>query len=86
MVAYDIFPWRGRADGTVPFVIGGAGFGTLSGTTVTIGGTRATLTSISATRIKGLIPANAAPTTQLLDVVVQSSGKTSTISQAFRYN
>src|SRR5205823_8682959 len=38
MVAY-IFPWRGRADGTVPFVIGGAGFGTLSGTTVTIGGT-----------------------------------------------
>ena len=86
MVAYDIFPWRGRADGTVPFVIGGVGFGTLSGTTVTIGGTRATLTSISATRIKGLIPANAAPTTQLLDVVVQSSGRTSTISQAFRYN
>ena len=86
MVAYDIFPWRGPTDGTVPFVIGGAGFGALSGTTVTIGGTRATLTSISATRIKGLIPANAAPTTQLLDVVVQSSGKTSTISQAFRYN
>jgi hypothetical protein len=23
MVAYDIFPWRGWADGTVPFVIGG---------------------------------------------------------------
>ena len=69
MVAYDIFPWRGRADGTVPFVIGGAGFGTLSGTTVTIGGTQATLTSVSATRIKGSIPANAAPSTQLLDVV-----------------
>ncbi len=86
MVAYDIFPWRGRADGTVPFVIGGAGFGTMSGTTVTIGGTRATLTSVSATRIKGLIPANSAPTAQLLDVVVQSAGKTSTISQAFRYN
>ena len=86
MVAYDIFPWRGRADGTVPFVIGGVGFDTLSGTTVTIGGIRATLTSISATRIKGLIPANAAPTAQLLDVVVQSSGKTSTIPQAFRYN
>ena len=86
MVAYDIFPWRGRADGTVLFVIGGAGFGTLSGTTVTIGGTQATLTSVSATRIKGLIPANGAPSTQLLDVVVQSSGKTSTISQAFRYN
>jgi len=86
MVAYDIFPWRGRADGTVPFVIGGAGFGTLSGTTVTIGGTKATLTSVSATRIKGLIPANAAPSTQLLDVGVQSGGKQATIPQAFRYN
>jgi glucose/arabinose dehydrogenase len=86
MVAYDIFPWRGRADGTVPFVIGGAGFGTLSGTTVTIGGTQAILTSVSATRIKGLIPANAAPSTLLLDVVVQSGGKQATIPQAFRYN
>ena len=86
MVAYDIFPWRGRADGTVPFVIGGAGFGTLSGTTVTIGGTQATLTSVSATRIKGFIPANAAPSTLLLDVVVQSGGKQATIPQAFRYN
>jgi uncharacterized protein (TIGR03437 family) len=86
MVAYDIFPWRGRADGTVPFVIGGAGFGTLSGTTVTIGGAQATLTSVSATRIKGLIPANAAPSTQLLDVVVQSGGKQATLPQAFRYN
>jgi uncharacterized protein (TIGR03437 family) len=86
MVASDIFPWRGGADGTVPFVIGGAGFGTLSGTTVTIGGTQAILTSVSATRIKGLIPANAAPSTQLLDVVVQSGGKPATIPQAFRYN
>ncbi len=86
MVAYDIFPWRGRADGTVPFVIGGAGFGTLSGTTVTIGGTQATLTSVSATRIKGFIPANAAPSTLLLDVVVQSGGKQATLPQAFRYN
>src|SRR5205807_5363914 len=86
MVAYDIFPWRGRADGTVPFVIGGAGFGALSGTTVTIGGTQATLTSVSATRIKGLIPAKAAPSTQLLDVVVHSGGKQATLPQAFRYN
>ena len=28
--AYDIFPWRGRMNGTVPFVIGGVGFGTLA--------------------------------------------------------
>jgi IPT/TIG domain len=86
MVAYDIFPWGGRADGTVPFVIGGVGFGALSGTTVTIGGLPATVTSVSSTRIKGLIPAKGAPTSQLLDVVVQSGGKTSTITQAFRYN
>jgi glucose/arabinose dehydrogenase len=86
MVAYDIFPWRGRADGAVPFVIGGVGFGTLTGTTVTIGGLPATVTSVSATRIKGLIPTKVAPDSQLLDVVVQSGGKTSTITQAFRYN
>ena len=85
MVAYDIFPWRGRADGSVPFVIGGSGFGTLSGTTVTIGGVQATLTSVSATRIKGLIPAKSSPSGQLLDVVVQSAGATSVIPQAFRY-
>jgi len=86
MVAYDIFPWRARADGSPTFTIGGSGFGTLAGTTVKIGGVSATLTSVSPTRIKGVVPANAAPTAQLLDVVVQSAGNTSTISQAFRYN
>lgn len=86
MTAYDIFPWRGRADGTVPFVIGGVGFGPLNGTTVTIGGIEATVNSVSPTRIKGLIPARAAPDGQLLDVVVESDGKTSTIKRAFRYN
>jgi glucose/arabinose dehydrogenase len=86
MTAYDIFPWRGRADGKVPFVIGGVGFGALSGTTVTIGGIPAVLTSVSSTRIRGLIPANAAPGSQLLDVVVKFGGQTSTITQAFRYN
>jgi hypothetical protein len=86
MVAYDIFPWRARADGSPTFTIGGSGFGTRAGTTVKIGGVSATLTSVSPTRIKGVIPANSAPTAQLLDVVVQSAGSTSTISQAFRYN
>jgi hypothetical protein len=86
MVAYDIFPWRARADGSPTFTIGGSGFGTLAGTTVKIGGVSATLTSVSPTRIKGVVPANSAPTAQLLDVVVQSAGNTSTISQAFRYN
>jgi len=85
MVANDIFPWRARPDGTVPFVIGGVGFGTLSNTSVTIGGVQATLSSVSPTRIRGLIPASSAPTPQLLDVVVQSAGTSSTITQAFRY-
>jgi len=85
MIANDIFPWRSRPDGAVPFVIGGVGFGTMGNTTVTIGGVGATLTSVSPTRIRGLIPAASSPTPQLLDVVVQSSGNTSTISQAFRY-
>jgi N-acetylneuraminic acid mutarotase/glucose/arabinose dehydrogenase len=85
MVAYDIFPWRARADGSVAFTIGGVGFGTLANTAVTIGGVPATLTSVSPTRIKGIIPANSSPSAQLLDVTVQSAGTTSTISQAFRY-
>jgi N-acetylneuraminic acid mutarotase len=85
MVAYDIFPWRARADGSAPFTIGGAGFGGLAGTTVTVGGVAANLTSVSPARITGFIPANSSPSPQLLDVVVQSAGSTSTIPQAFRY-
>ncbi len=85
MVAYDIFPWRARADGSAAFTIGGAGFDSLGATSVRIGGVSATLTSVSPTRIKGVIPASSNPSAQLLDVVVQSAGKTSTIPQAFRY-
>lgn len=62
MVAYDIFPWRGRADGTVPFTIGGSGFGDLASTAVTIGERAAQLTSVSPARIKGFIPATSTPT------------------------
>ena len=85
MIAYDIFPWRARADGTPTFTIGGVQFGTLADTSVTIGGLPATVTSVSSNRIKGILPANASPSPQLLDVVVQSAGKTSVIPQAFRY-
>jgi len=85
MIAYDIFPWRARADGTSTFTIGGVQFGTLADTSVTIGGLPATVTSVSSNRIKGIFPANGSPSPQLLDVVVQSSGKTSVIPQAFRY-
>jgi N-acetylneuraminic acid mutarotase len=85
MKAYDIFPWRARKDGTTPFVIGGVGFGNLGNTTVTIGGTTAPLTAVSANRIKGVIPAKSNPNAELLDVTVQSGGGVSTISKAVRY-
>ena len=49
MQAYDIFPWRARPDTSAPFVIGGTGFG--SGTSVTIGGLPATITTVTPTRI-----------------------------------
>ncbi len=83
--AYDIFPWRARPDISVPFVIGGVGFGSLASTAVTIGGVAATITSVSPTRIRGMVPTKAAPTSDLLHVVVQSAGATSVIPDAFRY-
>lgn len=83
MQAYDIFPWRARAQGGDSFVIGGVGFG--GSTTVAIGGIPATVTSVSPTRIKGTIPANPNPTAQFLPISVQSSGQNYTIPNAFRY-
>lgn len=83
MQAYDIFPWRARASGGQNFVIGGVGF---SGTTsVTIGNLSATITSVTPTRIKGVIPAQSTPTSAFLPVTVQSAGRTFTIPEAFRY-
>jgi N-acetylneuraminic acid mutarotase len=64
-------------------VIGGKGFGTTA--SVMIGGVAATITSVSPTRIRGVIPTKAAPTDALLDVVVQTGGVTSVIPAAFRY-
>ncbi|MCB0324726.1 MAG: IPT/TIG domain-containing protein, partial [Bdellovibrionales bacterium] len=81
--AYDIFPWRAPAAGGTPFVIGGVGFG--GATSVSIGGLPATVSSVTATRIKGTIPANANPTAALLDVTVTSNGTVSTLTKAFRY-
>ena len=83
MTIFDIFPWRAPKAGGKSFVIGGKNF---SGTTtVTIGGASATVTSVSATRIKGTLPANASAPASLVDVVVTSNGQTSTLTQAFRY-
>jgi N-acetylneuraminic acid mutarotase len=85
LVAHDIFPWRAPASGGTPFVIAGRGFGTLGTTTVTIGGQPAELTEVTWGRIRGTIPAEASPSTALLDVVVDVGGNASTLTGAFRY-
>ena len=82
--AYDIHPWRAPASGGTPFVIGGRGF-VPGSTAVTIGGTDATLTSVSTTRIRGIVPSRANPTADLLSVVVTVAGQPSALPAAFRY-
>jgi N-acetylneuraminic acid mutarotase len=84
--ALDITPWRAPSTGGTPFVIGGRGFGTLANTGVSIGGVPTALTSVSATRIRGIVPAQAGTTHMLLDVVVTSgpAATSSTLPAAFR--
>lgn len=82
-VAYDINLWRAPASGGLPFVIAGENFGDLSETSVTIGGTPAVLTSVSSNRINGILPSFPNEDGQLLDIVVTSSGVSSTLSKAF---
>jgi N-acetylneuraminic acid mutarotase len=85
LVVHDVSPWRAPAEGGTPFVIGGRGFGTLGTTSVTIGGLPAVLSEVSWGRIRGFIPENVAPTTQLLDVVVTVGANSDTLTRAFRY-
>jgi glucose/arabinose dehydrogenase len=85
LTVYDIQPWRAPASGGQPFVIGGMGFGSLANTSVTIGGVPAALTSVSATRITGLLPASPAGATELLDVVVSIGSSSQNLPAAFRY-
>jgi hypothetical protein len=82
---FDIFPWRAPVQGGGTFTIGGVGFGALANTQVTIGGVAAQLSSVSATRIRGIVPANAAAATELQDVVVTVNGTSVTLPKAFRY-
>jgi N-acetylneuraminic acid mutarotase len=84
-IVHDIYPWRAPASGGTPFTISGRGFGTLASTSVLIGGRPATLTSVSWSRIKGLIPAEASPTTALVDVTVSVGAQSDTLPQAFRF-
>jgi hypothetical protein len=83
--AFDITPWRAPATGGHPFVIAGTGFGSLGNTSVSIGGTAATLSSVSATRIRGTIPAKSSPPNSLVDVVVTVGSASRTIPAAFRW-
>ncbi len=83
--AFDIFPWRAPTEGGTPFVIGGANFGNIGNTTVTIGGVPATVTAVSASRIRGTIPAYPTAPSDLIDVVVVSNGVSSQLPAAFRY-
>lgn len=83
MNAFDIFPWRAPAVGGSQFIIGGEEFNPAN-TTVTIGGQTATLTSVSSNRIQGIFPSlTPDPIDGLVDLVVQSGGQFSTISNAF---
>ncbi|MEO7426917.1 MAG: malectin domain-containing carbohydrate-binding protein [Fibrobacteria bacterium] len=83
--AFDIFPWRGPITGGVKFEIGGMRFGNLGNTTVTIGGAAATITSVSATRIRGILPTKSAASTGMEDVMVTSNGSSMIIPKAFRF-
>ncbi len=86
LTVYDIYPWRTRASGGDPFVIGGVNFGgNLANVTVTIGGVAAPLTSVSPTRIRGIVPARQNPPNSMLDVAVTVDGVTIFLREGFRY-
>jgi N-acetylneuraminic acid mutarotase len=85
--ALDVTPWRAPSTGGMPFVIGGRGLGSLADTSVTFDGVPAALTSVSATRIRGVVPAHPGAAPDLVDVVVTSgpAATVSTLPSAFRY-
>lgn len=87
LTPYDIFPWRAPAGGGQRFVLGGQHFGTsLGATSVFIGGVAATLTSVSDTRIVGVLPPSATGAASgALDVEVQVGLDSRTIAGGFRY-
>ncbi len=86
LLVYDITPWRAPAAGGHEFVIAGSQFGTqLANVSVTIGGLPATLTSVSDTRIRGTVPIEVSPTSELLDVAVTVNAASKTLPAAFRY-
>ena len=85
LVLHDVFPWRGPAVGGTPFVIAGIGFGNLDDTSVSFGGNSATLTEVTSKRIRGTVPAELSPTTDLVDIVVTVDGISDDLPDAYRY-
>ena len=85
LIVHDVFPWRAPATGGAPFVVSGVGFGSLLDTSVTFGGLSATLTSVSSTRIEGIVPAQPSPTQELEDIQVTVAGNSADLTDAFRY-
>jgi len=82
---YEITPWRAPRSSQRSFVVGGAGFGSLADTTVTVGGIAATIGSVSPTRIHGTLPVGPAGAAGLVDVVVSTGGVTQTLTDAFQW-
>ncbi len=85
LVVHDVFPWRGPASGGTPFIISGVGFGDLMDTSVTIGGNAAVLSEVTSQRIRGTVPAELTPTTDLVDIDVTVGSICDTLPDAFRY-
>ena len=85
VTVYDVFPWRAPIGGSHTFEIGGAGFGSLSDTSVTFDGVTATLTEVSAKRIRGFVPARGSAPEGLVDVVVTVGAESRLLPAAFQY-
>jgi len=85
LTVYDITPWRAPMEAGMPFIIGGFNFGTMENTSVLIGGVSAPLTSVTPTRIKGIIPVRDSAPADLLSVAVTVGGNTVILPNAFRY-
>jgi len=85
MTPYDITPWRAPGGGGASFVIGGENFGTLGDTTVTFDSLPAMLTSVSPTRIRGIVPENVNDVTSLVNIGITTNGTTKTLDDAFQW-
>lgn len=80
---YDVFPARAPSTGGMPFVIGGAGFGTNVNTSVTFDGVPAVLSQVTSKRIRGTIPA-LPNRLGAIDVAVTVNATTVTIADGFQ--